>query len=38
MGKASALAWILFLIISFFTALAFKTSALWVYYEAERKV
>jgi multiple sugar transport system permease protein len=38
MGKASALAWILFLIISFFTVLAFKTSALWVYYEAERKV
>jgi multiple sugar transport system permease protein len=37
LGKASALAWILFLIISLFTMLAFRSSALWVYYESERK-
>jgi multiple sugar transport system permease protein len=37
MGKASALAWILFLLIALFTLLAFKSSALWVYYESERK-
>lgn len=36
MGKASALAWILFLIILFFTAVLFKTSARWVYYGGER--
>jgi multiple sugar transport system permease protein len=32
MGKASALAWILFLIIVTFTILLFSTSARWVYY------
>lgn len=32
MGKASALAWILFLIIVTFTIILFKTSARWVYY------
>lgn len=35
MGQASALAWILFVIIGIFTLLAFKSSALWVYYESE---
>lgn len=32
MGKASALAWILFFIIVFFTLILFRTSARWVYY------
>ncbi len=35
MGYASALAWILFVIILAFTALIFKSSDLWVYYETE---
>ena len=37
MGYAAALSWILFIIIIFFTALVFKSSALWVHYEAERR-
>jgi len=37
MGYASALAWVLFIIIMFFTLLTFKSSALWVHYESERK-
>ena len=32
MGKASAMAWLMFLVIIVFTALLFKTSARWVYY------
>ena len=32
MGKASALAWILFLMIVIFTVILFRTSARWVYY------
>ncbi len=32
MGKASALAWVLFIVIMFFTIVLFKTSARWVYY------
>jgi multiple sugar transport system permease protein len=32
MGKASALAWILFIIISVLTFVLFKSSARWVYY------
>jgi ABC-type sugar transport system permease subunit len=36
MGKASALAWILFLIIVIFTVLLFRTSARWVFYGGER--
>jgi multiple sugar transport system permease protein len=36
MGYASALAWILLLIIAFFTALAFISSKYWVHYENER--
>ncbi len=36
MGYASALAWVLFLIMLFFTAVAFKNSG-WVYYEGSRR-
>jgi multiple sugar transport system permease protein len=36
MGKASALAWILFLIIVVYTVLLFKSSARWVFYGGER--
>jgi multiple sugar transport system permease protein len=35
MGYAAALAWILLVIISLFTALAFLTSRYWIYYEDE---
>jgi len=35
LGYASALAWILFLILLVFTALIFRSSSLWVYYETE---
>ena len=35
MGYASALAWLLLLIIGAFTGLAFLTSRYWVYYEDE---
>jgi multiple sugar transport system permease protein len=34
-GYASALAWVLFAIIMFFTILAFRSSSAWVYYEGE---
>ena len=37
MGYASALAWVLFIIIMILTLLTFKSSALWVHYESERK-
>ena len=37
MGKASAMAWILFLVILLFTFVLFKTSARWVYYGGENK-
>ncbi len=37
MGYASALAWILFAIIMFFTAIILRSSRLWVYYESEKK-
>jgi multiple sugar transport system permease protein len=36
MGYACALAWVLFVIILFFTLLIIRSSALWVYYEGER--
>lgn len=36
MGYASALAWVLLLIIAAFTFIAFLTSKYWVYYENER--
>jgi multiple sugar transport system permease protein len=35
MGYASALAWILFIIVLMMTLLVFKSSAAWVYYEGE---
>lgn len=35
MGKASALAWILFLVIVTFTLILFRSSARWVYYRSE---
>ncbi|HUS93097.1 MAG TPA: sugar ABC transporter permease [Phycisphaerae bacterium] len=37
MGYASALAWVLFVIILAFTMLVIRSSSLWVYYEGERK-
>jgi multiple sugar transport system permease protein len=37
MGYASALAWILFIIILIFTILVFRTSKSWVYYEGEER-
>lgn len=37
MGYASALAWVLFMIILVLVLLTLRSSALWVYYEAERK-
>jgi multiple sugar transport system permease protein len=37
MGYASALAWILFVIILLFTLLVIRSSAVWVYYEGERR-
>jgi multiple sugar transport system permease protein len=37
LGFASTLAWVLFLIILLLTALIIRSSALWVFYEAERK-
>jgi multiple sugar transport system permease protein len=33
MGYSSAMAWVLLLIIAFFTVLAFKSSSMWVHYE-----
>jgi multiple sugar transport system permease protein len=35
-GKASAMAWILFLIILFFSVILFRSSARWVYYGGEK--
>lgn len=37
MGYASAMAWVLFAIILVLTLLVFKSSALWVYYEGDRR-
>ncbi len=37
MGSASAMGWILFLIIMAITLLVIRSSAAWVYYEGERK-
>lgn len=37
MGYASALAWVLFVIVLVFTLLVFKSSDLWVYYEGEMR-
>ena len=35
MGYASAIAWLLFLIVLVFTVIAFKTSRSWVFYESD---
>jgi len=35
MGYAAAMAWVLLLVIGIFTAIIFKTSSQWVYYESE---
>jgi len=35
MGYASAMAWVLLIIVAVFTALIFKSSSAWVYYESE---
>ncbi|MEN6479140.1 MAG: sugar ABC transporter permease [Anaerolineales bacterium] len=35
MGKAAALAWLLFIVVVAFTAILFKTSGRWVYYGGE---
>jgi multiple sugar transport system permease protein len=37
LGYASALAWVLFLIIMALTAVIIRSSSLWVYYESERE-
>lgn len=36
-GYGSALAWVLFVIILLFTAVVFRSSSLWVYYEGEKE-
>jgi multiple sugar transport system permease protein len=36
MGKASALAWIMFIVIVIFTIILFRTSGRWVYYGGEK--
>jgi multiple sugar transport system permease protein len=35
MGYASAMAWVLLLIIGFFTAISFRLSRYWVFYETK---
>jgi multiple sugar transport system permease protein len=35
MGYASALAWVLFVIVLALTLLVFRSSSIWVYYEGE---
>jgi multiple sugar transport system permease protein len=37
MGYASALAWVLFLIILVLTVIVVRTGKWWVYYEGERR-
>jgi multiple sugar transport system permease protein len=37
MGYASAIAWLLFLLILVLTLVVFRSSALWVHYEGEVK-
>ncbi len=37
MGYASAMAWVLLLIIAFFTALVFTSSSSWVYYDSKEE-
>ena len=38
MGSASAMAWVLLLIVSFFTMIIFTTSRHWVYYESKEGI
>lgn len=38
MGYASALAWIMFIIIMFFTLLVIRSSSFWVYYQNDDKI
>ncbi len=38
MGYASALAWIMFIIILFFTLLVIRSSSFWVYYQSDDKI
>jgi multiple sugar transport system permease protein len=38
MGYASAMAWVLLAIVAFFTALVFRSSSFWVFYEAKEGV
>lgn len=38
MGYAAALAWIMFIIILFFTLLVIKSSSFWVYYQSDDKI
>jgi multiple sugar transport system permease protein len=35
MGYSSAMAWVLLLVIAVFTAMVFKSSQYWVFYESE---
>jgi multiple sugar transport system permease protein len=37
MGYASAMAWLLFLYLVLLTAIIFKSSSKWVYYESSRR-
>lgn len=37
MGYAAAMAWVLLLIIAFFTAIVFKSSSMWVHYESREE-
>ncbi len=37
MGYASAMAWVLLLVVAAFTALLFKSSAYWVFYETKER-
>ena len=38
MGYAAALAWIMFVIILFFTMLVIRSSSFWVYYQNDDKI
>ena len=37
MGYGSAMAWFMLLVIGVFTAMIFRSSSAWVYYESEGK-
>lgn len=37
MGYASAMAWVLLMIVAFFTALVFRSSSYWVFYETKER-